>query len=113
MAVATITHKPDLTKEQVMDVFRRHFEGKYRVEPHSGVLRDFIVIKNSLVGVGVTLQQEEHATKLIYTGNTPRPWAGALVGASLGILALLTMPLYNGLTKEVREFIETSPEFHA
>jgi len=113
MAVAMIAHKPDLTKEQTMDVFRRYFSGRYEVEPFSGPLRDFIVIKNALVGVGLKLEQDEHATKLIYTGNAPRPWAAALIGASLGILTLLTMPLYNGLTKEVRECIETSPEFRA
>lgn len=108
MAVTEITHKPELTKEQAMGIFKKHFEGRYSVEDIKGIriLRDFMVVKNPFVGVAVKLEQGANETKFIYTGLCPRLWARLLLN---GLFAFL---FWNSLTKEVRQFIETAPEFH-
>jgi hypothetical protein len=109
MAVATIPHRPGLTKEELRDIFSRHFAGKYTVAEWNGrprSLRDFMVVKSGLVAVTVKLEQTDTETKIVYTGFSPSLWARAL----LGVIA--SMFLWNGLTNEVKSFIATAPEFH-
>jgi len=105
MAVATIAHKPELTKEQLEEIFRSHFAGKYTVEDFKGFLRDFQVVKNPFVGVSVKLEQGGNDTKIVYSGFVPRLWARLFLGGLIGFL------LWNGLTNEVKQLIETAPEF--
>jgi len=105
MAVATIAHKPDLTKEQLQDIFAKHYAGKYAVKPFRGLFRDFVIEKNPWVGVAVKLQQSESETKIVYAGLAPYWWARVLLGSLVGIF------LWNGLTNDVKQFIETAPEF--
>jgi hypothetical protein len=105
MAVTTIAHKPDLTKEQVQEIFRKHFEGKYSVEKVSRPLRDFVVVKNPFVGVDVKLQQGGNETKFVYSGLAPHLLARLLLGGLIGFV------FWRSLTNEVREFIESAPEF--
>ncbi|MEX0682675.1 MAG: hypothetical protein WD904_04075 [Dehalococcoidia bacterium] len=66
MAVKTIAHKPNLTKEQAEEIFRKHFEGKYKVEDFKGLFRDFMVVKNPFTGVALKLEQAEGETKFVY-----------------------------------------------
>jgi len=112
MAITKIAHKPGLTSEQAMEAFKKHFEGKYKVEPwvRSGLAvaaprRDFAIKKSTFSAVSVKLDQGEGDTKFVYTGYVPNAFARVLVG---GLIALL---LQNSLTGEVREFIESAPEF--
>ena len=108
MAVTTIAHKPSLTKEQAQEIFRRQFEGKYKVEAWKGAIvggRDFLIIKNPLVGVAVKLEQGQNETKFVYGGIAPKLWARVLFS---GLASLL---LWNGITGEVRDFIESADEF--
>ncbi len=114
MAVASIAYNPKLTKGEAQSIFARHFEGKYAVEEFKGplirvwelmVVRDFMVVKNPFVGVALRLEQSRSETRFVYSGISPRFWPRMLVGAPLGFL------FWNGLTKEVRQFIETAPEF--
>jgi hypothetical protein len=120
MAVTKIAYKPELTSEQAMEIFRRRFEGKYEVLPTSGLQRarrDFWVKKNAFIGVAVRIEQGQGETKFVYTGNFPSFWAMLLTFATLfiliGIIAWLgCYLLWNGLTGELRSFIESAPEFH-
>lgn len=107
MAVSTVAHKPDLTKEQVREIFRAHFEPRCRIEEWKSplVARDFVVVKNPFVGVAVKLEQGQTDTKFVYGGVAPRVWARLLFSGLLSIF------LWNGLTNEVRQFIESAPEF--
>ena len=82
MAVATIPHKPALTKEHVLDTFRKQFGGKYKVDATQLPMRDFIIEKSAFVGVGVKLQQDASETKIVYSGLAPRWWARVILGAS-------------------------------
>lgn len=112
MAVMAIAHKPDLTMEQVQEVFRKRFEPKYRVEALEGLSgairrRDFMVVKNPFVAVSVKLEQGERETKLVYNGMVPRWWA-RLFSVAVLIGSLIN---WTGLTNEVAELIRTAPEF--
>ena len=106
MAVTKIAHKPNLNAVAAMEIFRNHFDGKYKVNEFKGLFRDFVVEKNPWVGVGVRLEQSDGQTKFNYNGMCPKWWARALLGPLFGIF------LWNGITGEVRQFIENAPEFH-
>ncbi len=105
MAVTTIAHKPGLTREQAQELFRKHFEGRYQVEEFKGFLRDFTVVKNPFVGVAVKLEQAGNETKFVYGGTAPRLWARLLLGTLIGMF------MWNSLTNEVKQYLETAPEF--
>lgn len=105
MAIAEIGSKPELTKEQVQEVFARHFGEKYDVHEFKGLFRDFVIAKNPWVGVAVKLEQGDGQTKLNYNASCPAWWARALLGVLIGIF------LWNDMTNEVKEFIATAPEF--
>ena len=106
-----------------MGIFQKHFDGKYEVIPWSWPIptvakarRDFWVKKNGFVGVAVKLEQTGIETKFVYTGGFSSPLAMILVIASIAIIIgvigfLLCFLLWNGLTGEVRAFIESAPEF--
>ncbi len=75
MAVAEIAHNPGLTKEQALELFRKRFEGKCRVNEWNvpaAVRRDFIVERNPFVGVSVKLEQASGKTKFVYNGIAPK-----------------------------------------
>jgi len=108
MAVTQIAHKPELTKEEARAIFARHFGGAYQITDWSGIpknLRDFVIVKSAFVAVTVKLEQGANETKFIYSGFTPKFWARLLTGA------VASMFLWNGLTNEVKQFIESAPEF--
>jgi hypothetical protein len=105
MPVSKIAHHPELTREQAQDLFRKHFEGKYKVEDFRGPYRDFIVVKNPFVGVAVKLEQTGKETKFVYSGQARRLWAGLLSAGGIGML------IRNKLTTEIKQYIQTAPEF--
>ena len=105
MAVITIAHKPALTKEQTQALFTKHFEGKYKVEDFKGPFRDFMVVKNPFTGVAIKLEQTDSETKFVYAGLAPRLWARMLLGGLIGFL------FWNGITKDVEEYMRTAPDF--
>ncbi len=116
MAVTKIAHRPDLTKEQAMDIFRRHFAGKYEVVAYRRPAYaltlarwDFWVKKSGLIGLRVRLQQSASETKFVYAGWFPSSLAAFGWGFLIGYV--FSYFLWNSLTGEVRSFIESAPEF--
>ena len=69
MAVITVGHHPELTKEQAQEVFAKHFAGKYVVRTFTGPLRDFAIDKNAFIAVAVKLDQTGSETKFVYSGR--------------------------------------------
>lgn len=114
LAVKSIAHKPDLTKEEAQTIFARHFAGKYKVEPCDSPLslktkyRDFQVVKNAFLGVALRLQQTPTQTEFVYTAVPPRRLVRAL---SLGLAGAYCQFFGSGLTKEIEAFIDSAPEF--
>jgi hypothetical protein len=106
MAKVTIAYKPELTKERAQEIFAEHFSDKYRVYRYTRPLRDFVIEKNAFVGVSVKLEQQSNQTRFVYNAFTPRWWAAAMFGVLIGPL------LGRALTAEVREFMESAPQFH-
>jgi hypothetical protein len=53
MAVVIVGHHPELTAEEAMKVFQRHFTGKYVVYHVKGLGRDFAVKKSAWVGLAL------------------------------------------------------------
>lgn len=106
MAVITVAHKPELTKEQAKEVFAKHFAGKYVVRDFTGPFRDFVVDKNAFIAVAVKLDQTGSETKFVYSGLAPRWWARLLLPVLWGFL------LWTPMTNEIRIFMEAAPEFH-
>jgi len=106
LAVVTIAHKPELTKEEAKAIFARHFQDRYQIEDCKWPLvgRDFMLVKNAFVGVGIGLQQSPKETKFAYGGLSPRTWARLLS-------PLFILLFWNGPTSEVTEFIKSAPEF--
>jgi hypothetical protein len=94
-----------MTKEQVQQIFEDHFRDKYPVKKMSSPFRDFFVEKSAFVAVAVKLEQTEKETRFVYNGFSPRWWARALLGALIGPM------MSGGLTKEVKELLETGPQF--
>ncbi len=116
MAVTKIAHKPDLTKEQAMEIFRRHFEGRYEVIPRvrprlaiAAAWRDFVIIKSAFSGVSVKLEQGNDETKFVYNGYAPNQLARMLLALGAGMI--VSFLIWNSLTREVQSFIESAPEF--
>jgi hypothetical protein len=105
LAVITIPHKPELTKEQAQELFAKHFAGKYKVEDFKGPFRDFMVVSNPFTGVAIKLEQGDNETKFVYAGLAPRWWARVLLGGLIGFL------FWNRITNEVEEYMRTAPEF--
>ncbi|HLF76138.1 MAG TPA: hypothetical protein VJB57_01485 [Dehalococcoidia bacterium] len=100
--------RPDLTKEQVFLAFETQFGSRYKVTDYSGFIsRDFIILKNQFVGVGVRLDQEGEQAKLVYSAialtGSPLHWLpfGRLAGVILAPL------LGYGLVREIRRFVES------
>lgn len=112
MAVATVGHHPELTKEETFEIFQRHFGDKYEVYPEDSRFRDFAVKKSGWAAVGVRLEQKPGETKFVFGGFTPSKGAANVQAVSFGALsALLAVFLWNSLTNEVKTFIQEAPEF--
>lgn len=111
MAVVTIKHRPELTAERAMEIFREGFAGKYEVYKwnRAGGVRDFMVKKSNLIGVAVTLKQEKDRTSFIFVDTPPSVFMFLLVGGAL--YSLIARSRYAELMNEVKKFIETAPEF--
>ncbi len=110
MAIVTIPHNPELTAEQAMEAFAKHFAGKYGVCKAQQLRRDFVVKKSAWSGVGVRLQQQPDKTSFVFTGTMPNPVLRILFSGLVSYLVLRSQ--WTKLEAEVAQFIETAPEFH-
>ena len=72
MAKIEIKHNPGLTKEKLLEIFQKHFQGKYEVlSAKSMINRDFVVKKTGMSGVFVKLKQTDKATEIVYNKDCP------------------------------------------
>ena len=114
MAKIAIGHHPELTAEDVISIFERHFGDKYEIVPTPRQpTTDLVVKRSAWTGVAVHLKQERNKTKLIFYGFAPSFWARVLVVSSVFLIGGLVWYLFvwKGITDEVRAFIETAEEF--
>jgi hypothetical protein len=110
MAKVTVGHHPELTLEEAMKVFQRHFTGKYVVYMYKllGIKR-IVVKKSAWLGVIVVLKQKKGKTSFVFNYFTP---SGLLRGLFFGlILILILRPRYEAMEDEVKSFLESAVEF--
>jgi hypothetical protein len=114
MSRVVVRHNPNLTVEQALEVFQKGFEGKYRVyRTPRLVVGDFIVHKNPVAAIFVTLQRKPHETAFKLVFNYPT--------AAMRLLLMVLFPISFGiiftvgraLEKEVQEFVSNEPAFWA
>lgn len=110
MAIIT-TSKPGITDEQAMEVFQRHFAGKYAIDKTRVINRDFIVKKSALAGISVGVKPDKDGgTEFVYSPIVPHMLIRATVGGLLG--ALLVHSQTKAMEEEVASFIKSAPEFN-
>ncbi len=126
MPSVTISHKPDLTVEEVADIFEDHFGDKYEVyakgegkTPLFGP-KDVVVKESEWIAIAVGLKQSRDRTSFNFGSVVPAllgltgllgflflPFAGLILAPT----RLLLMIPANRLHNEVKDFIENAPEF--
>jgi hypothetical protein len=109
MAKVSISHRPDMTPEELLTIFERGFGDKYEVTPTPNmqvklfnIKWDFFLKESGWRGVRVALNQESEDTKIVFAGSAPSPLANAAIMLTLAPPILF---LYNGMMNEVRSFI--------
>jgi hypothetical protein len=109
MATITIGHKPELTAQQAMETFQRHFAGRYEVYATKQFMRDFVVKKSEWTGVGVKVKQESNATTFVFTGLMPNTIFRVLFSGLASYLFLRSS--WKAFEDEIAAFIEDEKDF--
>lgn len=110
MAVVTVKHRPEMTVDAAIEVFGKHFAGKYEVSRMKSMAgRDFVVKKSGWTGVGVRLKHEKNSSAFVFTGMIPSTSKRLLFGSLIGYLIL--RPRWRPMEKEIASFIQNAPEF--
>ena len=113
MPTVEIKHKPDLTKEKVLEVFKIQLSGKYKVIPSDVRLRDLFIVKSDWSGVAMKLKQDTDKTALYYCTNIPGKSQRLLAALTFGILPMLIYlsATSKQLVADVKRVIYEAPEF--
>ena len=116
-----VHHKPELTTEQAMQIFRTHFGTKYEIYRRKlSRGRLFVIKRSAWTGVIVKLIHKKDVTYFQLSEEVPSAWL-----ISLMVLMVLTPALWpvllvwyictkrsaEPLLNEVKQFIATAPEF--
>ena len=104
-----IRHDPNITPEQVMQIFQEQFQGKYEVYPTKLIGADFVMKKSAWTGVVVRLLKKGDRTLLRFNPIAPSTLCRVLLAGLLPYL-ILYLTSWKGITKEVRAFVEGSPK---
>jgi hypothetical protein len=105
MAVVSVAHHPELTIDDIFDIFQRHFGQKYALErPHR---YGHFAIKAENVVVAVKVEQDPTRTKFVFRREQSSRWQGLFWAELLGGSG----PASAGLMGEVAAFIREAPEF--
>jgi len=112
MAKVIVGHHPELTKEDAMEVFRRHFAGKYEVHliKSKAIVRDFGIKKGYWTAVLVRLEQKPEQTVFNFIGTPPTAMSRLLAM----VFFIFSWPAANAckrMEKEIKAFIENAEEF--
>ena len=122
MLKVELSHNPELTVEQVMQIFRDRFGDRYkiyRIKVRRGL---FMVKKSAWTGVRVTLVQTKETTHFNLGGDIPPVTLRILLFFCALIPALWPALLvfwliwnnrcFKPLQNEVKQFIAAAPDFN-
>jgi len=117
-----VHHKPELTTEQAIQIFRTHFGTKYEI--YGRKIRKtwgaFIIKRSAWTCVNVRLIHKKDVTYFELSGDVPSAGLRALIVLMVFIPALWPVLLVwlicnkrsaKPLLNEVKQFIVTAPEF--
>ncbi|MBN2532421.1 MAG: hypothetical protein JXB88_05990 [Spirochaetales bacterium] len=106
-----ISHKPELSKERLFEIFQNHFSGKYEVYESRLLGTDFVVKKSAWTGVSVRLIQKKDKTMIYYSAFAP---SAAVRIFFMGLIPMLICyaTVWKEIQNEIKEFIESAQEFH-
>ena len=103
MSEIQVAYRPELTKQDLFRLFTDQFGHVYDLYQTKGLGRDFVVQKNRLTTVGVTLRQDPSRTLISIHPFSPSMMLNMLVG---GYVATMMMrPGWKKLEKEIQEFV--------
>jgi len=89
MATVVVAHKPELTLEDTVEVFSRHFAGTYEVQ-HQPTSGSFVVRRSRWAALNVSLGQRVDSTSFTFTGRIPMLFYVLVVlGFVIGIIGLI------------------------
>ena len=119
MAMIVVAHRPDLTVQEAVDVFRGHFVGTYEVykpRVRGWPAGQFVVKKTAWVGVGVDLWQREGQTAFWIMPTIPwlapaGPLGCVLMPFLMPTVGLLLRSGWTAMMYEIRRFIENASAF--
>ena len=109
MAVVAIGHHPEMTTEQLVQIFQRGLGGKYQVYESHALMTDLMVKKSGWTGCTVKLQQHGTSSDFVTRQNYGNPLFAAFLGSLLSMLVLRKG--WQALEAEVVQFIENEPAF--
>jgi hypothetical protein len=107
MPTIDIKFNPGLTKEDVLEVFKKYLSKKYGLVESDIVGCDFFVKKSGWCGVGVMLKHKRDRTSIHFDGDVPGKGPRALGALGRFFVPEPSSPIMN----DVKQVIETAPEF--
>lgn len=115
MAKVIVGHHPDLTPQDAMEVFERHFAGKYEVYMNKSLFlpnRDFVVRKSAWTAAVFSLKQTGDETAFTFIVTAPSV-VRRVIGVAFFLLiwALASRRAYRKMEDEMKSFIENAEEF--
>lgn len=115
MPKSELTFNKDLTKEKVKQIFTNYFSSKYSIMDNAVVIgTDFGIKKSSFTGIAVKYiyKPDKEVAFISFNAFVPSVTARILLGGLLLIVILLASS-WPKITREVKEFIMSSPELKA
>lgn len=107
-----IAFNKDLTKEKVKEIFANHFSSKYGIMDNANIIgTDFGIKKSAFTGIAVKyiFKPDKQKTFIRFNPFVPSLTARILLGGIL-LLGILMASSWPKITREVKEFIISSPE---
>lgn len=115
MAKVIIGHHPELTPQDAMKVFERHFAGKYEVYMNKSRFllpgKHFVVKKSAWTAAAFSLKQTKDETVFTFIVTAPSVVRRLIGVAFLGIWALASHRAYKKMEHEMKSFIDSAEEF--
>ena len=108
MSDIQIAYRPELTRRDLLSLFKEQFGHVYDLYETRRFGRDFVVKKNNLSTIGVTLRQDPGRTVINLHPFSASMMLNMLLGSYLA--SLMLRPLWKNLEKEIGRFVLMSAE---
>ncbi|MBI3742893.1 MAG: hypothetical protein HY261_01210 [Chloroflexi bacterium] len=108
MATVTVGKHPEFDGMKAMELFRKKFDGKYRVGKAGILGRDFAVNKSGWTGVTVKVKQDAVGTTFVFTGYIPSILNRVLFGGL--IASIFLRGSWKAMENEIATFVQNAPE---